>query len=149
MNKTIHDDVRLAKLSDDVFKRVIGVKRKTYGKMLQILRSALVKLHRYGGKPPKLSVEDKLQIALQYSRDYVTMDRIAFERGISKSTVSDSIRWVEDALVKDGTFSLPGKKTLQNAVDIEVAIVDVTESPVQRPKKNSGNTTREKRSGTR
>jgi len=56
--------------------------------------------------------------------------------------------WVEDALVKCGKFSLPGKKALLEDMEIEVVLVDVLESPIERPKKNKNNGTPEKRSGT-
>jgi hypothetical protein len=40
------------------------------------------------------------------------------------------IRWVEDTLVKDGTFSLPGRKALlKNDREYEVVLIDTTESP--------------------
>lgn len=51
-------------------------------------------------------------------------------------------------MIKDGTFSLPGKKALLEDDSIEVVLVDVTECPVERPKKNSENTIPEKRKGT-
>jgi hypothetical protein len=43
---------------------------------------------------------------------------------------------VENTLTKDKTFKPPGKKVLKKASDdIEYIIIDVTESPIQRPKK--------------
>jgi len=49
-----------------------------------------------------------------------------------------SIRWVEDTLVKDGAFSLPGRKALlKSETEYEVALVDATETPVERPKKTA------------
>jgi hypothetical protein len=65
------------------------------------------------------------------------MFHIAFDWGVVKTTISDSIKWVEDTLVKDGTFSLPGKKALHKNDDaIQYVVVDVTESPIERPKNN-------------
>jgi hypothetical protein len=123
-------------LNDAEFKRHFGVKRETYAKMLSILQAAYVELHRLGGKPPKLSVQDKLEIALQYVREYRTMDNIGYDWGVCKSAVSNSIRWVEDTLIREGTFKLPGKKALRKkTVKISYLVVDCTESPVQRPKK--------------
>jgi hypothetical protein len=44
---------------------------------------------------------------------------------------------VEDTLVKDGTFTLPGKRVLKRkSAAIEHVVADVTESPINRPKKN-------------
>jgi hypothetical protein len=37
---------------------------------------------------------------------------VGFDFGISKSRVSEIVTQVEDDLIQDGTFSLPGKKAL-------------------------------------
>lgn len=99
-----------------------------------------------GGRKKKLSTEEQLILTLKYNRYYITQK--AFEFGVGEETVCDTIRWVEDTLIKDGTFSLPGKKALLEDDSIEVVIVDVTERPIERPQKNSENTIQEKRKGT-
>jgi hypothetical protein len=44
---------------------------------------------------------------------------------------------VEDTLTEDGTFSLPGKKALRRkSASIQYVVVDVTESPINPPKKD-------------
>jgi hypothetical protein len=43
-------------------------------------------------------------------------------------------------LIKSGAFRLPGKKELQAAYEWKVLVVDVTETPIERPKKNSADT---------
>jgi hypothetical protein len=44
---------------------------------------------------------------------------------------------VEDTLIEDGTFALPGKKVLKRkSASIKYAVVDVTESPINRPQKD-------------
>jgi hypothetical protein len=54
-----------------------------------------------------------------------------------QGTMRLAIQWVEDTLVKDGTFSLPGKRVLKRkSAVIEYIVVDVTESPINRPQKN-------------
>ncbi|MHB9294290.1 hypothetical protein Holit_03416 [Hollandina sp. SP2] len=54
---------------------------------------------------------------------------------MSKSTVCEWIQWVEDTPDKDKTFKLPGKRVLKGPHGgIEFIVVDVTESPIQRPK---------------
>jgi hypothetical protein len=120
-----------------VFKRRYGVKPATFDKMLLILQNAYDVLLQKGGKPPKLTVNDKLCITLKYLREYRTMNSIAAEYGVCKDTVCLSIQWVEDTLVEDGTFALPGKKALKRkSVSIQYVVVDVTESPINRPKKS-------------
>lgn len=66
--------------------------------------------------------------------------------GFGESTVCRIVYRVEDKLIKSRKFSLPGKKALSFAeAEWSVVIVDVGESPIERPKKNSVNTTAEKR----
>jgi hypothetical protein len=120
-----------------LFKRLYGVKPDTFEKMRSILQREYEALHLNGGKPPKLTVEDKLYITLKYLREYRTMDSIAAEYHVCKGTVCLSIQWVEDTLKEDGTFALPGKKKLKRKSDsIQYVVVDVTESPINRPKKD-------------
>ena len=119
------------------FKRVYGVKPDTFKKMLLILQREYNTMHKSGGKPPKLTCEDKLYVTLKYLRDYRAMDSIASEYKVCKGTICLSIQWVEDTLVKDGTFALPEKRTLMKKSNaIEYIVVDVTESPINRPKNN-------------
>ena len=93
-------------------------------------------------------MENQLILTLKYLRHYVTQKQLAFEFEVGEATVSDTIRWVEDTLIKEGTFSLPGKKVLLEDDSIEVILVDVTECPIERPQKNRENGTRVKRKGT-
>ena len=120
---------------ESIFKRLYGVKPGTFKKMKAILQIEYDQMHKTGGAPPKLSVEDKLIIMLKYLREYRTMESIGADYGVSKSTICESIQWAENTLIGDGTFKLPDKKILKEASGIiEYIIVDVTESPIQRPK---------------
>lgn len=123
------------KWSDEKFKRRIGTTKVVFLTMLEILRTAHEKLHQPGGKPNDLSPGDKLLITLKYYREYVTMESVADDYNCSKSSVCRSIHRVEDVLSADGRFQLPGKKALQNEEPKAVA-VDVTEHPIERPKKS-------------
>ena len=79
--------------------------------MPEVLQHAFDELHKHGGKPlTKLQIEDKLLLTLQYWREYRTMEHLTYEYGVVKSAVHSSMEWVEDALIRDGTFRLPGKK---------------------------------------
>jgi len=129
------------------FKRLYGVLPDTFNKMKDILQKEYNQLHKRGGKPPDLSVEDKLFITLEYLREYRTMEHIGNDWGVCKSTVCESIQWVENTLKKDGTFKLPGKKVLKKAPLItDFIVIDVTESPINRPKKTKKSTIQAKRS---
>ncbi|BAZ70221.1 transposase IS5 family protein [Fischerella sp. NIES-4106] len=81
-------------------------------------------------------MEDHLLIALEYWREYRTYFHISKSWGIHESTVCRIVRKVENILIKSGAFRLPGKRELnQRAYEWKVLVVDVTETPVERPKK--------------
>jgi len=125
------------------FKRRTGVSSKTFELMLETIKEGM----RDFGRPPKLSRRDQLLMTLMYWREYRTQFHIAQDYGISEATVCRTIRKVEDALMESGKFRLPGKKALQQSeTEITVVLVDATEQPIERPKKNSGGTTVARRS---
>jgi hypothetical protein len=79
--------------------------------MVAILKRADKQARKRGGKP-KLIVEDRLLLALEYLREYPTYFRLGQSYGVSESTAWYISRWVEDTLIKDKQFALPGKKAL-------------------------------------
>ena len=87
----MNNQERIAHLKAKDYQKYLGVKKKTIDVMLQILEKDYQRKHKMGGRPPKLSVLDKLMIMLQYYREYWVMDNIAFDYGVSKSTISDAI----------------------------------------------------------
>ena len=133
----MNNQERIAHLKAKDYQKYLGVKKETFDVMLQVLEKDYQRKHKMGGRPPKLSVLDKLMIMLQYYREYRAMDNIAFDYGVSKSTISDAIKWIEETLVKDGTFRLPSKRKLLEGASIEVVLVDATECEIERPQKNS------------
>jgi hypothetical protein len=135
---------------DTTFKELFGVYKDTFRHMLVLLTAARQERHRKGGRRPKLSPGDQLLLTLQYWREYRTMAHLAFDFGIAKSTVSDTIVLVENVLIQDDSFHLPGKKALLSKANTgRTLAVDVTESPIERPKKNKKSGIRARRSGTR
>lgn len=139
---------RIAMLKEKEYQELFGVKKTTFEKMLEILNEQYKIEHAKGGKPPKLSVLDKLIIMLCYYREYRTMQHIAFDYEVTKGTVCNSIHWVENTLVKSGVFSLPSKRELYSNTEIEVVLIDATEVEIERPKKDRNNTTPVKRKST-
>ena len=136
--------------SSDDFRRLTGIKRPTFDVMIRILSAAEAALKAQGGKPNKLSIEDRLLMALEYLREYRTYFHISRSYGISESSCYRNIRWIEDTLIKDGQFSLPGRKALlKSDVEYEVVLIDATESPIERPKKNKNTFTQAKRKDIR
>jgi len=139
---------KATRLEDKDFKQIIGVQKVTFNAMLEILHEAYAQKHKRRGRHTKLSLEDQLFLSLKYWRQYVTQKELAYEFEVGEATAHDVIVWVEDTLVKSGKFSLPGKKALYEDTEIEIVLVDVTETPVERPKKNSEGGTRVKRKDT-
>jgi hypothetical protein len=129
-------------LKDEKFRRLTGIYPSTFGKMVEILREAKLKKKKRGGRPNKLSIEDMLLMALEYWREYRTYYHIGVSYGLSESNTYYAIKWVEDVLIKDGTFSLPGKKALlDEKSELEIILPDATETPIERPKRGKKITT--------
>ncbi len=132
---------KIAGYSEKQFRRITGVKRKTFQKLVEILQKGYAEKHGRRGRPPKLSIEDLLLATLEYLREYRTYAHIAASYGIAESNIYRGIKWVEDTLIQDGTFSLPGRKApLKSDMEYEVILVDATESPIERPKKSKDGT---------
>jgi len=133
-------------LREGEFRRLTGIKRRTFEKMVEILKKEERKKKEKGGKPNKLRIEDMLLMTLEYLREYRTYFHISKSYGISESACYRNIRWVEEVLVKQPDFRLPGRKELlKSDVEYEVVLIDVTESPIERPKKNRGSITQVRR----
>lgn len=140
---------RAMALKDESFKLLTGVSKETAAEMLSALGDAYAAKHKRRGRHSKLPVADMLMLTLEYWRQYPTMFELGFEFGLAKSTVHDIIVWVEDILIKSGLFALPGKKALLSDDTIEIVLVDATESPIERPKKNKSDTIQAKRKSIR
>ena len=141
---------QLQGIAEDKFRRLTGVKRKTFNKMIEILKEAHMQKKRRGGRPNRLSVEDMLLMTLEYLREYRTYFHIGQSYDLSESNAYQTIKWVEDTLIRDGTFSLPGKKSLlKDDMEYELVLIDATETPVERPKRGKENGTPGRKSVTR
>ncbi len=129
-----------------LFKRYCGVKPATFQKMVAVVSDHLAESRIKTGRPPKLRVEDQVLMTLEYWREYRTFFHLAKSWGLHESSVWRTIRRVEDVLTKSKAFTLPGKKKLQLADhELEFIVVDVAETPIERPKKSRKPTTAAKR----
>jgi hypothetical protein len=138
-------------MSNSQFKRLTGVKRNTFDKMCFLVSTVKQqrRKHPKRGKGPSLRVEDQLLMMLMYNREYRTYLHIAADYEISESQCWRVINDLQDILIQSKAFSLPGKKALvKSNIKWSVVLVDVGESPVERPKKNSVAITPVKRKGT-
>lgn len=114
------------------FKRLFGVQRHTFDQMVEVMRQQHNQLKKKSGSP-KLSLEDQVLVGLQYWREYRTYFHISGDWGVSESTVVRIVHNVETTLIRSGKFRLPGKKSLLMGQVPETVVVDVTESPIERP----------------
>lgn len=129
---------KVKNLSSEEFKRLTGVRKHIFIKMVSIVKQAETQKKSQGGKPSHLCIEDRMLMTLEYLREYRTYFHLGHSYGISESACYRNCRWVEDVLIKSKVFSLPGKKILlRNEAGIEVILIDATESSIERPKKKS------------
>ncbi len=113
-------------LSSENFKRRFGIHLTTFKQMVEALTPLWRPLPKPGVKP-KLTLEDRILMALEYWREYRTYFHIGSSWGISESTVCRIIHWVEDALMQSGCFRLPSKKRLvQGFSRPTVVVIDPT-----------------------
>jgi hypothetical protein len=87
------------------------------------------------GRPNKLSPEDQVLMLLEYYRENRTFFHLGTSYGVSESNSQRNIIKIEDILIQSGYFKLMGKKVLLSDKTIKTILVDVTETPSQRPKK--------------
>ena len=123
-------------LDEEKFRRLTGVKRTTFDKMLGILERSAKDRKTKKGRKKKLSIENMLLMTLEYIREYRTYFHISQSYSVSESNAYKTVKWVEDTLIKHPDFALPGRKALlKSDIEYEVVLVDASESPIERPKK--------------
>ena len=131
---------QLKALTPGDFKRACGVSPETCEQMLQVLRDH----EQRKVKPGRLStllLENQLLVALQYWREYRTYFHIGLSWDLEEAAVCRTVQKREYLLFKSTAFHGPGKKKLRaGGTPFDVIVVDVAESPVERPPKNSGTT---------
>ena len=127
---------QIRNLPDEPFRRLTGVRRQTFEKMLKILAEDDKNKKIKGGRKNKLSLQDQLLLTLEYIREYRTYFHISKSYGVSEITAYKTVRWVEGALIKHPDFALPGRKALlKSDMGYEIVLVDASETPIERPKK--------------
>ena len=119
------------------FKRACGDHPHTFETMLQVLQEHEQQKVK-PGRPSTLSLKNQLLMTLQYWREYRTYFHIGLSWGVAESVVWRTVRKIENLLITSKMFHVPGKKKLRaGGTSFEVIVVDVAESPVERPQKNS------------
>ena len=140
---------KLNNLSNEEFRRLTGVKKSSFEKMVSILFDADFEKRKRGGKRHALEMEDRLLMTLEYLREYRTYFHVSSGYGISESSCFRNIKWIENTLVKHPDFALPGRKALlKSDMAYAVVLIDATESPIERPKKDKNTSILERRKNT-
>jgi hypothetical protein len=131
-----HETVK--ELDEEKFRRLTGVKRMTFNKMVEILEQSIQNRRTTKGRKKKLSIENMLLMTLEYIREYRTYFHISQSYSVSESNAYKTVKWVEDTLIKHPDFALPGRKALlKSDMEYEVVLIDASETPIERPKKKS------------
>jgi Helix-turn-helix of DDE superfamily endonuclease len=134
-------------LSPPIFRRTFGVYPSLYQDMRNVLEQCKTTKKKQG-RTPALDLDDQLILTLNFWREYRSGHHLSLDWEVNETTIRRTIHRVEDALIKSGKFSLPARKTLRENTKFEVVVVDVAESPVERPKKSNVGTTVAKRKDT-
>jgi hypothetical protein len=110
-------------LKPEEFKRLCGVRQETFSHMVEVVKTYSPAKQKTG-RPGKLGLEDQLLMTLEYLREYRTYFHIGQSWGVNESTAYRIIRRIEDTLI------------------------DLTETPIERQKKNKSDSSVEKRKTT-
>lgn len=125
----------IEEFKEEDYRTVYGVTKITFDKMLQIVLYQYKIDHLKGGRKDGATPIERLQITLEYLRQYTSQRYLSVKYKVSKSRISDIIKWTLKVLVDDSSFSLPNK--VQNIYDTsEDRIYDATESKIDRPSKH-------------
>lgn len=100
----------MSKLKEKDYIRLFGVSKEVFEEMLKVLDNKKISLRT------KLSTTEKLIITLLYSREYRTLENLAFEYGVSQSTIYKYIKDTEKILLEEN-FLLPSKKKLKKILN--------------------------------
>jgi len=126
---------QLSNLSKTKFRRYTGVTPFIFEIMVILLKEYERQVKGEIGRPNKLSPEDQVLMLLEFYRENRTFFHLGTSYGISESNSQRNIIKIEDILIQSGYFKLMGKKVLLSDKIIKTILVDVTETPAQRPKK--------------
>lgn len=125
----------LSKLSSTQFRRYTGVIRYVFDIMVLIVVEYDGATKKKDGRPAALCVEDQVLMLLEYYRENRTFFHLGTSYGLAESNAYRAVIKIENILIRSGYFRLAGKKVLLTDKKIKTVLVDVTETPAQRPKK--------------
>jgi len=126
------------KFSDSKFKRLTGIRKEQFVKLFELFADYKDKKWSKRGRRSNFILEDRLLLTLRYLRDYPTFIVIGNEFDISESFANKIFNKVSLALIK--ILKLPNLSALEvefgQGKNLQKIIIDVSEQPTERPKKN-------------
>lgn len=131
---------KLLNLNDKDFKLHTGLKKETFFKMLEYLTIEFDKCHEHGSNKG-IGITCRFVLAITYWRDYRPYRQMALDYDVSKSTVCNSVKWIELTLEQWDEIRLDDIKTEiekleSKGIKVECIIGDVEEQPIERPTLN-------------
>ncbi|QLQ30718.1 MAG: transposase family protein [Candidatus Thiothrix singaporensis] len=125
--------VSLQNLPPDAFKRLVGIPPDLFAEQLMVLEQA-ERAKRKPGRPSPLSLADQLLLTLGYWREYRTLFHLGVAYGVHESTAQRIVTRTEQRLLAAQADRERLAATENLAADT-VVVVDASESPIERPKK--------------
>ena len=126
-----------AQQSDSLFLRDVGVSKQTFQSLLDLIEAYIATGHEKNpmkkrGLKSRLSIAQQLLLTLTYLRHYPTFAKLGKEFCISESYANKIYHRIVDILVR--VLPMKNKKELLTA-NLETILIDVTEQPIERPKR--------------
>ena len=88
------------------FQRLTGISLDLFDKLSNAVRESC----NGQGRPPKLTIEDQVLLAILYWKAYPPLWRLGLDFGVSEATASRIVQSVEDEIIKSGILKMQGKK---------------------------------------
>ena len=127
----------LNSVDDDLFQRTVGLPRACFFSLVEKVKDKIntersINPVKKRGLKGEFSIENKLLVTLYYLRHYPTLEVLAGVFKISKSYVHKIYHKYSTILVD--ILRVGGPKSLSSD-KIETVLMDVTEQPIERPKR--------------
>lgn len=129
-------------LSDSAFRRSMGIDRKLFHELVEVLAQA--EQHKKKSGRPSLSLENQLCLALSYWREYRTFFHLGLSFGVHESNAQRTMCRVEERLATSGYLALV-KPCVSGLKGVEiptpetsapvVVLLDASDVPIEQPKK--------------
>lgn len=104
----------IKKYSEESFRRVTGVKKSTFVKMVEILNDKYAEEHskniRKSGRKPKLCMEEKLLATLEYLREYRSLAISGQVMDLMKVTSNELSNGLKTHLLMTIILNYPAKR---------------------------------------